>query len=300
MTAHFYGTRYLLAPVLDLGDEKVAHFEAAFATALERGGVPVLEPGEGHAAHELLRFLVERKGLLARGTNAPGVDVFEPQEAVDYFGNPVKAVFAAEDGLWPMFFAIINGENPGLRVLWNACKWGRSDAGDVQRLYAFALNREALAGTPFVPGSVYLLPDDGFRRIAGADGLPTAERVCEAPVRPLAQVPVSPGDFPFLDEVQTFDLNALRAMREVPQGASAYAEHADGYTLAFDLRRTPMERIRLMVQFGQEFYPGWQAETAERSASEVWVRFRFPTGAIAFAKAELREILPPLDSLRRL
>ena len=81
---------------------------------------------------------------------------------------------------------------------------------------------------------------------------------------------------------------------------SAYAEHADGYTLAFDLRRTPMERIRLMVQFGQEFYPGWQAETAERSASEVWVRFRFPTGAIAFAKAELREILPPLDSLRRL
>jgi hypothetical protein len=60
-------------------------------------------------AHELLTHLVERHGLLLHGSNHTELDILEPRPARD-FGTHIEAVVAADDGIWPLFYAVVARE----------------------------------------------------------------------------------------------------------------------------------------------------------------------------------------------
>ena len=58
---------------------------------------------------QFLCYAADRGGFVLHGTGNPDIATFEPRQSndVDAFGNRC-AVYAASDGLWPMYFAILD------------------------------------------------------------------------------------------------------------------------------------------------------------------------------------------------
>jgi hypothetical protein len=151
--------------------------------------------------HEFLRYLVTKRDVVLHGSGNGAIDVFEPTWQTDYFGRVRKAVFAASDGIWPMFFAILDRSryHGSLR---NACYWDVDASGDRQKCYAFSINATFLERQPWREGSIYVLPRATFERVIDEDGSPLEEWLSTREVRPVARLAVSPSDFPFLKDVE--------------------------------------------------------------------------------------------------
>jgi hypothetical protein len=150
---------------------------------------------------EFLRYLVADRDVVLHGSGNDAIDVFEPTSQTDYFGRVRKAVFAASDGIWPMFFAILDRSryHGSLR---NACYWDIDATGERQKCYAFSINATFLRQRPWREGSIYVLPRATFERVVDHDGSPSEEWLSTRQVTPLARLAVSPSDFPFLEDVE--------------------------------------------------------------------------------------------------
>ena len=141
-----------------------------------------------YPVHELLTYLVDRHGLLLHGSKHATLEVLEPQPARD-LDTALLAVVACDDGIWPLFYAVVARDRVDGVV--TACTHiGRGSRR--RRLYLFAV-----VGAPatFTDGVVYALPRAGFRREWGN------EWVSPEPVRPRLRIHVKPADFPLLDTV---------------------------------------------------------------------------------------------------
>jgi hypothetical protein len=167
---------------------------------------------------QFLCWLTDTHDVLLHGSARDGVDEFEPRLPGDTseFGNR-EAVFAASDGLWAMFFAIL--DRTIARSLVNACFTVRTgiegvDPDDVY--YYFSVNADALdRGRGFGPGVVYLLPRATFEQQADDDHegavIGSRQWASLVPVRPLGRLAVTPDDFPFLADVNGHDVETVIA-----------------------------------------------------------------------------------------
>lgn len=144
-----------------------------------------------YPAHELLRYLVDAQGLLLHGSNHTTLEVLEPQPAAD-FDTSLHAVVACDDGIWPIFYAVVARDRVD-GVLTACTHLGRGSRR--RRFYLFAVYGDALAPETWTDGVVYALPRDSFRREWGN------EWVSPTPVRPVLRLHVRPADFPLLDTV---------------------------------------------------------------------------------------------------
>jgi len=167
-------------------ETRTATFERLIATALAGDGT-VDTAACPYPVHELLTHLVDRHGLLLHGSNHTTLEVLEPQPARD-LDTTLHAVVACDDGIWPMFYAVVARDR--VEGVVTACTHlGR------RRFYVFALFGDPSAPTTWVDGVVYALPPAGFRREWGN------EWVSPDSVRPQLRVRVGPTDFPLLDTV---------------------------------------------------------------------------------------------------
>ena len=139
-----------------------------------------------YPVHELLTHLVVRHRLLLHGSNDTTLEVLEPRPARD-FDTVLQAVVACDDGIWPIFYAVIARERSG--GVFTACLH-LGPPPRLRRLYAFATCSDPAHASSWTRGAVYALPRAGFRREWGR------EWVCGEPVRPLLRVLVEPDDFP--------------------------------------------------------------------------------------------------------
>jgi hypothetical protein len=137
--------------------------------------------------HELLTHLVLEHGLLLHGSNA-SLELLEPRPARD-FRTELRAVVACDDGIWPIFYAVIARER--VAGVFTACL----HVGRRRRLYLFAIGGDPASADSWRPGVVHALPRDGFRREWGR------EWVRGEAVEPVLRVPVGPEDFPLLETV---------------------------------------------------------------------------------------------------
>lgn len=182
-------------PAPDAGTR--AAFDRLLAEALRAGGG--IDYRLDAPRWQFLCHVADRGDILLHGSPDPGIDLFETRQSDDVaeFGNRA-AVYAAADGIWPMYFAIVD-RSAGPVSLLNSCfRVERPDGSLSGPRYFFSVNHEA---PPPVPGTVYLLPADGFEREAPYDErgrrVHTAQAASLAPVRPLAHLAVAPADFPF-------------------------------------------------------------------------------------------------------
>jgi hypothetical protein len=197
---------YLRRPAMP-GPVALAAFDRLLATVMEaRGGeidYRLPEPKWQSLCH-----LADRHGLLLHGSTDSGIDLFEPRKSNDVspFGDQ-RAVYAASDGIWPLYFAILDRQRVPMSLN-NACVRRVGDAPSESRYY-FSISQAALEQQPFCNGWVYVLPRDSFVQQAPlhSAGLQVEVLQWASPVavRPLARLAVTPADFPFLSELRGHD-----------------------------------------------------------------------------------------------
>lgn len=166
-------------------DERSRAFEALIASAQDRDGL-VEVARSPYPVHEFLTYLVDRHNLLLHGSNHTTLTLLEPQQARD-LDTELLAVVACDDGIWPLFYAVVNRDQVDGVV--TACTHiGRGSRR--RRFYVSAVYGDPAAPATWTDGVVYALPRTGFRREWGN------EWVSSAPVQPRLRIPVQPTDYP--------------------------------------------------------------------------------------------------------
>jgi hypothetical protein len=164
---------------------------------------------------QLLSRLTRTADVVLHGSSRPDITDFRPRRPVDVDDfSRQHAVYAASDGVWPIYFAIVDRTRVG--SLLNACFTvldGRP--GDEEpTYYFFSIEQSALDARPWRDGTVYVLPRRSFvrqpRTRIGGRLVQVQQWASADAVRPLARVPVTPADFPFLDSVLPHDPALVR------------------------------------------------------------------------------------------
>jgi hypothetical protein len=139
-------------------------------------------------------------------------------------GN-LQAVYGTHDGLWAMFFAIVDRAN--LRgSIRNGVMYFHNRQGDRIAVYNFSVNQEQLAGKPWREGSLYLLPRTTFERLKMTEKAYANEWASRDAVKPLARLIVQPEDFPFLDRIDGHDDGELLRLGVLSKQIRASAQRA--------------------------------------------------------------------------
>lgn len=186
---------FLVSPEIVHDEEMVKAFEQLWCSIESGGGLNYDLP---YAKTAFTGWLVAEKGVLLHGSNRAGIEELTPRKQTNFSGKQVEAVFASVDGIWPLYFALLDYQNPNLRTTRNGCF---SLAGE--RYYLFCVNQEAFESSLWTSGWVYILPPDGFVS-QDPEGIWRSEWICKNVVKPLAALPVTYQDFPFYQHVVGF------------------------------------------------------------------------------------------------
>jgi len=204
-------TYFLPRPSLDLTPAMLTAFARLYTEAVLPGHGGTLDYTLAAPKWQFLCWLCDTQDILLHGSGNPGIREFEPRKSndLDEFGNR-RAVYAASDGIWPLFFAIVDRDRY-VRSLINACfRVVGADSARSDPYYFFSVNDDALPHQPWRLGTIYILPRAGFEQqpresYRGAE-LDIAQWASLVPVQPLARVAVSPDDFPFLVRIRAHDI----------------------------------------------------------------------------------------------
>lgn len=205
---------WLTRPSVDLDATTRMAFDELLTTTLNTGGCPTIEFTSPWPKWQFLCHLADHHNIALHGSGEPNIALFEPRQSNDLneFGNQ-KAIYAASDGLWAMFFAIVDRER--VMSITNACIRLADEAGTLQGpYYVFSVSQSVLPTQPWRMGTVYLLPRSTFTMqppIAfGSNQVHIAQLASFVPVQPLAKLTVTPADFPFLTQIRGHDDQRLQ------------------------------------------------------------------------------------------
>lgn len=197
---------WLPRPSMKLDESTRNAFDALLNTTLSTGGCPTIQYTLPWPKWQFLCYLADQQEMALHGSGDPNITLFEPRQPQDLteFGNQ-KAIYAAADGLWAMFFAIVDRERVG--SIANACIRLADEAGTLHGpYYIFSVSQTALPHQPWRTGTVYLLPRHSFLvqppiTLNGTE-VHIAQLASLTPVPPVAKLTVTPADFPFLAQIR--------------------------------------------------------------------------------------------------
>lgn len=202
---------WLPRPAPELSHEDQGRCDAYLRTILAAGPANVADYPLAVPKWQFLCHVADHHPIALHGSNQRDIARFEPRQSVDLheFGAQ-RAVYAASDGIWPMYFAIVDRSR--VKTLINACirvsQAGHQDS-NLGPLYVFSISRPSLAQRAYVTGMVYLLPRETFQAEPAFEfrsmEVTTAQLASPAEVLPLARIEVSPDDFPFLEQMRAHD-----------------------------------------------------------------------------------------------
>src|SRR4051812_36260640 len=111
---------FLKRPALELSAATITAFEQLYTDYVEAGTAQEINYQLAAPKWQFLCYLCDTKRILLHGSGNPDITEFEPRQPKDIeeFGNR-RAVYAASDGIWPMYFAIVKREQ--VTLLMNAC-----------------------------------------------------------------------------------------------------------------------------------------------------------------------------------
>lgn len=188
-----------------------------------------------------LSYVAGTGRVVLHGSGAPDIREFEPRQSNDVheFGNR-RAVYAASDGIWPMFFAVVDRERfPHLSISNGCIRIPDPSGGPGRPFYFFSIDAEIHRQQPWRTGTVYLLPADTFKHDTAEDPdgpLESAQAASTAPVTPLAKLVVEPADFPFLREIRVHDPDVVMARAAAdPDGFPWFDEPSE--PIGLDVRK---------------------------------------------------------------
>ena len=197
---------WLTRPSVNVDESARNAFDELLNRTLSIGGYPSIEYTLPWPKWQFLCYLADHHNLAMHGSGNPEITLFEPRQSNDLneFGNQ-KAVYAASDGLWAMFFAIVDRDR--VMSVTNACVRLADETGTIHGpYYVFSVSQSALSSQPWRTGTVYLLPRSTFTVQApiafGSNQVHIAQLASFVAVEPLAKLTVTPADFPFLMQIR--------------------------------------------------------------------------------------------------
>ena len=198
LAAAVFQQLFLPAPSIHLTATDVEAFEGLWRSITTQRSLSILDYRLPLPKYAFLHYLVTHKGVVLHGTSDPTIECFQARASTDWRGEAVTGVFATKDSIWPLFFAI-NTRARQAGSIRNAC-FVVGDTAASQRYYFFSVSEACLPHAPWQSGAIYLLPADDFH--------PTDQRpvhfdewMSGVSVTPIAMLPVTPADFPFLSAV---------------------------------------------------------------------------------------------------
>jgi hypothetical protein len=209
---------WLPQPLLPLAEEERRACDALLAAAVAQGPTSPFDYTLSIPKWRFLCYVAEQHHLALHGSDNAEIMYFEPRQSNDQteFGAQ-KAVYAAADGIWPMYFAIVDREKSPSII--NACVYLEQDNDSPGTpYYFFSISQQAVGRQPYRKGVVYLLPRDSF--IAqppiefGSLRIRIAQLASPQGVKPLAKLVITPEDFPFLAQMRTHDDGRLAEYAE--------------------------------------------------------------------------------------
>ena len=149
-------------------------------------------PEGGEVAYDLpwpkwwfLHRVVQR-GFVLHGSNERAIEEFRTRENFDAHNvRRVEGVWASDDAVWPMYFAVVNRPVAQSYINWCEHVPGKSR-------YLFSIGSDPRDEASWTEGTVYILDAGPFEPTPGS-----RELVSRVPVRPRARLRVSPDEFPF-------------------------------------------------------------------------------------------------------
>jgi hypothetical protein len=221
---------WLTRPVGNADPSAQKAFDELLHTAMDAGGCPSLEYTLPWPKWQFLCHLGDHHNIALHGSGDANIALFEPRQSNDLneFGNQ-KAVYAAADGLWAMFFAIVDRAKVG--SITNACVSLTDEAGkQYGPYYIFSVSAWALPQQPWRTGTVYLLPRSPFvtqsSMVFGPYQAHIAQLASFEPVQPLAKLTVIPEDFPFLMQIRGHDDLRLQEYANALQTGAPWPDDA--------------------------------------------------------------------------
>ena len=219
---------WLTRPNMDLNEGSRIAFDELLKTTLSFDGCPTIDYTLPWPKWQFLCHLSEYHNIALHGSGDPNIALFEPRQSKDLneFGSQ-KAVYAASDGLWAMFFAIVDRDQ--VTSITNACVRLADEMG-IQHgpYYVFSVSRSALPSQPWRTGMVYLLPRSTFTTQPsmefGSYQVHIAQLASLAPVQPLAKLTITPEDFPFLLQIRGHDDQRLQEYATALQTGAPWPE----------------------------------------------------------------------------
>lgn len=200
---------WLTRPTVNFDDTTRKAFDELLEAAIDAGGCPAIEFTLPQPKWQFLCHLADQHEIALHGSGDPDIALFEPRQSNDLneFGNQ-KAIYAASDGLWAMFFAVVDRDRVG--SITNACVRLADQTGTLHGpYYVFSVSRSALPDRPWRTGTVYLLPRSTFITQSPMEFGPYQVHIAQLagfePVKPLAKLTVTPENFPFLAQVRGHD-----------------------------------------------------------------------------------------------
>jgi hypothetical protein len=138
-----------------------------------------------------------------------------------------KAVYAASDGIWPMYFAILDRMNFST-ILANACIHVEIGGLMSTPYYLFSVDRKVHPLHPYCSGFIYLLPKETFITqppiVLGENKIHIAQLASPQPVIPIAKIVIEPEDFPFLDQMLKHDDDHIQDYADAMQNRLPWPE----------------------------------------------------------------------------
>lgn len=199
-------------PPLNLTLEEQAAFDALIDSTSANGFVDYQLT---YPKWQFLSYLCKSRDLVLHGSQNTDIGVVEPRKAIDVktFSNQ-EAIYATTDGIWVIYFAIVDRKNFQPLSLFNSCLDIRVSPDQVMGpLYFFSITHSALIQQPWCDGVIYILPRENFEQ-EPVQHTPGAEIIFPhwinpKPARPIAKLSVQPRDFPFLANIHGHDEEKL-------------------------------------------------------------------------------------------
>jgi hypothetical protein len=196
-------------PPMQLDDAACRACDELLAAAMAQGPAQPFAYTLSIPKWQFLCYLAEHHNLALHGSGNGEIARFEPRQPHDLeeFGAQ-KAVYVAADGIWPIYFAIVDRSKSASII--NACIYLEQAEGTISKpYYCFSISQQALARQPYQDGVVYVLPCDTFVRQPPKQvewsRIHIAQLASLEAVVPLAKLAVTPQDFPFLAQMLSHD-----------------------------------------------------------------------------------------------
>ncbi len=210
----------------------IASFERLYTEAVEPSTGAAIDYNLTAPKWQFLCYLCDTKEVLMHGSGNGEIEEFEPRQSndIDDFGNR-QAVYAASDGIWPIYFAVMDRDGY-VTSLMNACfRVVNNDGTEGDAYYFFSINGDALPHKPWRNGTIYIPPSTTFEqqahRTEGGMDLVIAQWASLVPVEPLAKLAVTPDDFPFLAQIQAHDPARIQEQARINPAGFPWLESAE-------------------------------------------------------------------------